>query len=295
VVKGKLAAPPRGADLEETMKKILIAGIGAGALVALGAVAPATAAEDAAMLSVLHGVPDLTVDVYVNDELTLDDFAPGDLAGPLELPAGTYSVAITAADAADASSPAIGPVDLPLDAGGNYTAVAHLDAEGNPTATLFTNNVSDIPAGQGRLTVRHTAAAPAVDVLAGGQAVVTNLSNPSEQTLDLAPGTVSAAVAATGTTEPVIGPADVTVAEGALTIVYAWGSLEDENLALAVQNVTGMHSSPGGVPAGSAGLVATNSPEQQMRTWAAIGFGALAAIALAVAAVRRMATAKAER
>ena len=277
------------------MKKILIAGIGAGALVALGAVAPATAAEDAAMLSVLHGVPDLTVDVYVNDELTLDDFAPGDLAGPLELPAGTYSVAITAADAADASSPAIGPVDLPLDAGGNYTAVAHLDAEGNPTATLFTNDVSDIPAGQGRLTVRHTAAAPAVDVLAGGQPVITNLSNPDEQTLDLAPGTVSAAVAATGTTEPVIGPADVTVAEGALTIVYAWGSLEDENLALAVQNVTGMHSSPDGVPAGSAGLVATNAPEQQMRTWAAIGFGALAALALAVAAVRRIATAKAER
>ena len=46
--------------------------------------------------------------------LTLDDFTPGTLAGPLELPAGTYTVAITAADAADASAPAIGPVDLPL-------------------------------------------------------------------------------------------------------------------------------------------------------------------------------------
>ena len=121
------------------MKKILVAGIGAGALIALGAVAPANAAEDNAMLSVLHGVPDLVVDVYVNDELQIDDFQPGDLAGPLELPAGTYSVAITASDAADASSPAIGPVDLPLEAGGNYTAVAHLDADGNPTATLFTN------------------------------------------------------------------------------------------------------------------------------------------------------------
>ena len=87
----------------------IIVGLGAGALVALGAVAPAGAAESPAMLSVLHGVPDLTVDVYVNDELTLDDFAPGDLAGPLELPAGTYTVAITASDAADASDPAIGP------------------------------------------------------------------------------------------------------------------------------------------------------------------------------------------
>lgn len=277
------------------MKKTLIAGIGAGALVALGAVAPASAAEGNAMLSVLHGVPDLTVDVYVNDELTLDDFAPGDLAGPLELPAGTYSVAITASDAADASAPAIGPVDLPLDAGGNYTAVAHLDAEGNPTATLFTNDVSDIAAGQGRLTVRHTAAAPAVDVLAGGEAVISGLENPDEATLDLPAGVVAASVAAAGTTDPVIGPADVDVAEGALTIVYAWGSLDDENLALAVQTVTGMHSSPDGVPAGSAGLVATNSPEQQIRTWAAIGFGVLAMIALAATGVRRLSAAKAER
>ena len=277
------------------MKKTLIAGIGAGALVALGAVAPATAAEGNAMLSVLHGVPDLTVDVYVNDELTLDDFAPGDLAGPLELPAGTYSVAITASDAADASSPAIGPVDLPLDAGGNYTAVAHLDAEGTPTATLFTNDVSDIAAGQGRLAVRHTAAAPAVDVLAGGEAVISGLENPDEATLDLPAGVVPASVAAAGTTDPVIGPADVDVAEGALTIVYAWGSLEDENLALAVQTVTGMHSSPDGVPAGAAGLVATNSPEQQIRTWAAVGFGMLALIALVATGVRRLATAKAER
>jgi hypothetical protein len=284
-----------GADLEGIMKKILIAGIGAGALVALGAVAPANAAEDNAMLSVLHGVPGLTVDVYVNDELTLDDFEPGDLAGPLELPAGTYTVAITAADAADASEPAIGPVDLPLEAGGNYTAVAHLDAEGNPTANLFTNDVSDIAAGEGRLTVRHVAAAPAVDVLAGGSAVISGLENPNEETLNLPAGTVEASVAAAGTTDPVIGPAPVDVTEGTLTIVYAWGSLEDENLDLAVQTVTGMHSSPDGVPAGSAGLVATNSPEQQFGIWAAAGLAILAALALGLGAARKSATAKAER
>jgi hypothetical protein len=277
------------------MKKILIAGIGAVALVALGAVAPANAAEDNAMLSVLHGVPGLTVDVYVNDELTLDDFEPGDLAGPLELPAGTYTVAITAADAADASEPAIGPVDLPLEAGGNYTAVAHLDAEGNPTANLFTNDVSDIAAGEGRLTVRHVAAAPAVDVLAGGSAVISGLENPNEETLNLPAGTVEASVAAAGTTDPVIGPAPVDVTEGTLTIVYAWGSLEDENLDLAVQTITGMHSSPDGVPAGSAGLVATNSPEQQFGIWAAAGLAILAALALGLGAARKSATAKAER
>jgi hypothetical protein len=277
------------------MKKIIAAGIGAGALIALGGIVPANAAEDPAMLSVLHGVPGLTVDVYVNDELTLDDFEPGELAGPLELAAGTYTVAITAADAADASDPAIGPVDLPLEAGGNYTAVANLDAEGNPTANLFTNDVSDIAAGEGRLTVRHVAAAPAVDILAGGDAVISGLENPNEETLDLPAGTIEASVAAAGTTDPVLGPAPVDVAEGALTIVYAWGSLEDDTLALATQTVTGMHSSPDGVPAGAAGLVATNAPERVFGLWAAAGIAVLSAIAIAFGAVRKAATAKSER
>ncbi|PRY65469.1 uncharacterized protein DUF4397 [Glaciihabitans tibetensis] len=234
-------------------------GIGAGVLVALAGVAPAQAAEGDAQLSVFHGVPGLTVDVYVNNALTLDNFAPGSLAGPLELAPGTYSVAITAADAADASAPAIGPVDLPLEAGVNYTAVAHLNEAGSPTATLFTNDTSTVAAGEGRLTVRHVAAAPAVDVLAGGSPAITNLVNPNESVLTLPAGTISAAVAATGTTAPVIGPADLEVAEGANTIVYAWGSLAESTLALGVQSITGLHSAPGGVPAGDAGLVASNT------------------------------------
>ena len=148
-------------------------------------------------------------------------------------------MAITAADAEDDSDPAIGPVDLELESGGkNYTAVAHLKENGDPTATLFTNDTSKTDAGQGRLTVRHVAAAPAVDILAGGDPVVEGLENPDEASLDLDAGTIEAAVAAAGTTDPVIGPADVTVEEGALTIAYAWGSLEDDNLKLATQTIS---------------------------------------------------------
>ncbi|HJV98404.1 MAG TPA: DUF4397 domain-containing protein [Arthrobacter sp.] len=228
---------------------IFTAGAGAAAIAAAIALAgPAHAADGDAHLSVLHGVPGLTVDVWVNGDRTLDDFTPGTLAGPLALPAGAYELAITASDAADASAPVIGPVTVTLEAGGNYTAVANLDAAGKPAANLFTNDVSQIAAGKGKLTVRHTAAAPAVDVLAGGAAVVSNLANPNGQTLSLDPGTISASVAATGTTAPVIGPADVTVAEGTHTIVYAWGSLADKNLQLAVQTIEGLHSAPGSVP-----------------------------------------------
>ncbi len=261
------------------------AGSFAVAALTLAAVPAQAAGADAAQLSVLHGVPGLTVDVWVNGQRTLDDFTPGTLAGPLDLPAGTYTVAITAADAADASAPAIGPVDLSLAGGGSYTAVAHLDASGNPTATLFTNDTTPTAAGQGRLTVRHVAAAPGVDVLAGGRAVVSDLTNAGEQKLDLPAGTVSASVVATGTTEPaLLGPADVDVAEGADTIVYAWGSAtaSPATLALATQVVGGLHSSPSAVQAGQVGLV----DDTRTQPWL-IGAGALAVLAAAVLAVTR--------
>ncbi|QDB80390.1 DUF4397 domain-containing protein [Georgenia wutianyii] len=235
------------------------AAIGSAAGLALLALAvPATATtSDVAQLSVLHGVPDLTVDVYVNGENTLDDFEPATLAGPLELPAGTYTVAITAADAADDSAPVLGPIDLDLESGGNYTAVAHLDADGAPTVSFFTNDTSTTAAGEGRLAVRHTAAAPEVDILAGDQAVISNLANGSEQVLDLAAATVPASIAATGTTEAVLGPVDVPVEEGSKTIVYAWGSLEDGTLDVATQTISGLHSAPAGVPTG---LVPVDEP-----------------------------------
>jgi hypothetical protein len=266
------------------MRKTLIAGSAAGCIVAPGLVAAPAQAISAttADLHVLHAVPATPVDVYVNGALTLDDFQPGALAGPLDLAPGTYSVAITAADAADASAPVIGPIDLTLVANTSYTAVAHLGATGSPTATLFTNDLAKTAAGQGRLTVRHVAAAPSVDVLAGGAPVVTALTNPNEAKLDLAAGSVSAAVAATGTTEPVIGPADVAIQEGVNTIVYAWGSLEANNLALAVQTIGGLHSAPNGVPAGDAGIAA----ERAAAPLVAAGAAMLALTASVIALTR---------
>ena len=231
---------------------------GAAALLPLALAAPAGAQEAGAEVRVLHGIPGTPVDVYVNGERALDDFAPGTTTDDLALAAGTYSVAVFPADAADDSGQAvIGPVDLAVPASGNVSAIAHLGADGAPTITPFVNDTSAAPAGQGRVVVRHTAAAPAVDVLAGGQPVFSGLTNPNEDSAELPAGTISASVAATGTTDPVIGPADVPVAEGQATIVYAIGSLEDSTLEVLVQTVDleGGDDAPGGVPAGSGGLV----------------------------------------
>ena len=273
------------------MRKTLTAGIAAGIVVAAGVALPAQAiSPTSADLSVLHAVPGLTVDVYVDGALTLDDFTPGTLAGPLDVPAGDHVIAITEADAADDSAPVIGPVTVTLAAASSYTAVAHLDAAGAPTATAFQNDISATGAGEGRLTVRHVAAAPAVDILAGGTAVVSGLENPDEATLALPVGTVSASVALAGTTEPVLGPADVPIKDGTLTVVYAWGSAEDGTLALATQEVPAAHTAPGGVPSGTAGYAAERDAIAQA-VWIAAGgvVFAVAAVAVVVATRRRAA------
>lgn len=224
--------------------------------------APAGASSGDASVVVFHGVPGLTVDVYGSadaeyseDEALLTDFEPGTITDPVSLPAGTYNLAVFAADADPAADdPAIEANDVEVPGGANITVAAHLDADGNPILTPFVNDVSEVAAGEGRLTVRHTAAAPAVDVLAGGEPVFTGLTNPNEESADLPAGTVEAAVAPAGTTDPVIGPVDVPVTEGANTIVYAWGSLEEENLDVSIQTIEDLHSAPSEVPSGTAAL-----------------------------------------
>jgi len=130
----------------------LIAATAAGSLAvaaALFGALPASAA-DPAEVYVVHGIPGLPVDVYVNGALTLDDFQPETVAGPLDLPAGSYEIAITAADAADASAPVL-TATADVAAGNSYSLVAHLDADGNPTVTPYANDISTISAGQTRL------------------------------------------------------------------------------------------------------------------------------------------------
>ncbi|HEY9495033.1 MAG TPA: DUF4397 domain-containing protein [Intrasporangium sp.] len=210
---------------------------------------PAHAAEKATV-SILHGVPGATVDVYANGDPLLTDFKPGTLTDPVMLPAGDYDLKVTAAGAGADGDAVIEANDVAVPAGANITVVAHLDASGTPVLTPFVNDTSPIDAGQARITVRHTAAAPAVDVRANGDVAFKGLTNPNEVKTELPAGTISADVVLAGTDTVAIGPADVQLKEGTNTIVYAWGSADKDNLDLAVQTVSGMHSAPSGVPAG---------------------------------------------
>lgn len=265
-----------------TTRTLSLAALSCAAL-ALAAAGPASAAGSS-QVSILHGVPGLTVDVYANGNLLLEDFKPGTLTDPQTLPEGSYDLAVFPANADPGGTPAIKADDVAVPSGANITVVAHLTADGDPVLTPFVNDVSKTEAGKGRLTVRHTAAAPAVDVRAGGTPVFEDLTNPNEAKADLAAGTVSADVVLAGTSTVAIGPADVTISEGASTIVYAWGSAEDNNLALAVQTISGLHSGPHSVPAGEAGLVDDDSLPLPLAALALVAAGG------AVLAGRRLAS-----
>ena len=148
---------------------LLLALVAVATAATLGSGGPAAAQADTGTVTVIHGVPGVTVDVYVNDDLTLEAFEPETVTDPLELPAGDYTVDIRAAGADPSEDPIItGSTTLP--AGANATLIAHLTADGTPTLGVFVNDTAPTAAGEGRLVVRHTAAAPAVDVLAGGSA-----------------------------------------------------------------------------------------------------------------------------
>jgi hypothetical protein len=257
-----------------TIRRSTTITLSAAAMLVAAFAGPASAQADEGTVTVVHGVPDLAVDVYVNGEVTLEDFEPGTMTDPLTLPAGDYELEVRPAGEDPESDPAIsGNATLP--AGANASIVAHLDADGEPTLSTFVNDTDEIGAGDARLTVRHTAAAPAVDILADGSALVSGLANPDEVTTEVPAGTYEVAVAPEGTTDPVLGPTDLTLDEGTGYFVYAIGSADDGNLDLLVQTITGLHSNPDGVPAGSGGMA-----DDAMPTWLVALSAAAAASAL---------------
>lgn len=265
------------------MRNRILAGLGVAALATVGVAAPANAISDtSADLYVVHAFPGAVVDVFVNDEPfgPLQDFAPGTVAGPVDLPAGEYNIKISA-DGGTIDDALIDET-VTLAANMSYTAVAHPanDEAGTPTLTAFVNDISEIPAGQGKITVRHTANAPAVDVRSGDAELAGDLTNGQEIVLGpLAADTYADVnVVLAGTDTRAIELGDVALPAGTNIFVHAYGPLEDESFDAIVFPIADLHSAPAGVPAGEAGL-------GQQSNGGLIALGAALMLALAGAAV----------
>ena len=186
-----------------------------------------TAAQAAgkATINVVHGIPGVNVAICVDGAKAIPAFAPGDVATGVILPSGAHALKVVAqGQACDAA--AILSADVTLANGGNYTVVANLDADGAPNLKVFSNAVGKTNAGKARLTVRHTAQAPAVNVWANGVPLITGSSFTwgDSATLQVPKGIYAAWVSLPGDFEPVIGPAVLRLKAGFAYQVYAWGS-----------------------------------------------------------------------
>ena len=149
------------------------------AAVPAGATTSHTAAKaKTGSLTIVHGIPDLPVDIYVNKKLALAGVTFTKFA-TVNLPAGHVRVDIKAA-----GTPANGPSalvrELDIKAGVSKSLVAHLTASGKPTTSVYYNNTTKAGNGIAQVTVRHDAAAPAVDVYADGQKAIAGLANPGQ-------------------------------------------------------------------------------------------------------------------
>lgn len=257
------------------MKKKLFAAIAAAALAVIPATAALADGHLAAEVTIVHGVPGADgVNILANGDALLEGVNFTDVA-TTEVPAGTYSIAVSTSDSVDDA--VIGPVDLPFAEGGKYAVVAHLDADGNPTASLFdVNNAEGISAF-------HAAAFPAVAIVAGGEIAADDLTNGNAAQLDLEAGTElpEVGVAAAGTTEIALAAGDVTIPEGQRVLAFAVGTPDDESLQLVTTVVDVM---PTMVDSGTGGLLETGLP---MWVAALMVIGALGIAAPAVASARR--------
>ena len=263
------------------MKKKLYAAIAAAALAVIPATAAMADGHEMAQVTVVHGVPGLDgVSILAGDDVLAGlsglDFLDN---ATIEVPAGTYPIAVSASDSPD--DIALGPLDLTFEAGMAYAVVAHLDADGAPTASQFTiNNAEGISAF-------HTAAFPAVAIVAGGEIVADDLTNGNAAQLDLEAGTElpGVGVAAAGDTTLALEAGDLTIPEGQRILAFAVGTPDDESLQLLpiIVDLVDMDM-PTEVDSGTGGLLETGLP---MWVAALMVLGALGVAAPAVAASRR--------
>jgi len=219
------------------MKALILA----AALLAAAQIPAARAQMAPASFLVVHGIPGrdvaptldplLPVDVLINGKYCLlQGLTFGTIAGPYDVPPGTYAVAISLANpiAPCSASPVIS-ANVTLTSGEFGAVVAALSTKGAPAAEVYALNVTTVPVGQQRFMAAHAANAPPVRVT-----VTSTGGGPTETAgFGLVPGSEKSAtvpartsfnlVARTGA-GAVIGPVTVSPGNQGLVAAFAVGS-----------------------------------------------------------------------
>jgi hypothetical protein len=233
------------------MRRVFVASM--GLLLVVGAQAVTQAAQGDAKVTIIHGLPGFTADIYVDDELLLDGFRPTSTAGPLDLPPATYDVDIREVGAAPDSEPVLSAA-LPVAAGSNISVVAHLTRTGDGTLTVFENAFSRIAAGESMLRVRHVAEGPSLSVRLDGRLAKEDLSLGDDWGTTADAGRHRISVRSSSSDDTLVASTPLVLEEGNAEIVYVVGSADSGDLDLMLQSIPGQGSVPSSVLSGDGGL-----------------------------------------
>jgi len=228
-----------------TMTRIALL-LAAGLLAALSSTAEAS--NRPATLFITHGIPgangfpvDIKVVVPGGGVACLPKVTYATVAGPWNVPAGTYTVSIGAhvPGAPCSAAPVLGPLPVPLGAGEDAAIVAHLTADGQATAGKYGLDLRPAGFGKARVNVLHLAAAPEVDITVARPGAthpslsLTEVANGDSAAAGLRAGRYDVSIAPAGVPTPVFGPAPLRVRPFMAYVVFAIGSLSDGSFTLA--------------------------------------------------------------
>jgi hypothetical protein len=220
------------------------------------AAAPAAhAPPSSGQLFVIQAVPGATFVVSVDGEEQTDEADVGAVLGPFELDAGEHTVRF------EPSSGQPMTANVGVRAGGSVDLVLHLPADpgGDPVADVYRASAKPVAPDTARVLVAHTATVPPADVRVDGQVVFEDIANGEFATADVPGGQHSAEVVPAGTSEdPILGPLDVDLPAGTVTMVYAVGTPTDGSMnVISHQESIGTTSAATlkEIGTGSAGLV----------------------------------------
>ncbi|NNE96993.1 MAG: DUF4397 domain-containing protein [Acidimicrobiales bacterium] len=211
---------------------------------------------DQAGLELVHGLAEARVDAYLNGELLIAGFEPGEIAGPLYLDPSTYDIDLFAA--VDSPAPlSVDRTDSPLVSGavpisGEPESLVVTAGQDGAGFTTFADDLSTLSPGQGRLAVRNPTDATievSIEPVAEGEAL---------RRQAISPGAVLSRDFPAGDYQVTISGED-----GTALLATIISNTEGEATAatyladgrLILQRIGGLGSAPNGIPTGTSGLL----------------------------------------
>lgn len=207
------------------------------------------------MVTVIQAVPGATVDVRIDDLAVATTAGVGDVLGPFELTPGAHDITFSGDGVSVEST-------LSVESGVASDVVLHLPAEvgGDPVVHSYAASTGAIGPDKARVMLAHTATVAPADVEVDGQTVFTNIANGEFAEADVPAGSIEVALLPSGSAgSPILGPLDLSLEAGTLSMVYAYGNPSDGSMkviAHTAELAADGSIRPSLIDTGSAGLVA---------------------------------------